>query len=198
MIWLPKGHKKRHILVHLLLMLLVFLLLVYVFFYLYLPYSTRHGETIDVPDLKDKTLAEGQLLLEEQSLQFHITDSIYIEGAKPRIIMKQNPEAGSKVKENRKIYLSITASQPPMLEIPAIAHDQEVGEAESQLKNLGLKVSIHKIPGEHNGLVVKKTYNGQEIQPGQKLPKGAMVTLVVEEYKGDDQKDETMSKNLPR
>ena len=77
----------------------------------WLKYSTNHGEFIEVPILKGKTLDVVEIELDDKDLQMMVQDSANYNPNYPKYsVIDQSPEAGSLVKENRKIYLTINPS----------------------------------------------------------------------------------------
>jgi beta-lactam-binding protein with PASTA domain len=94
------------------------LLLAISYFYIYLPNSTNHGETVTVPDLKGVKIEKLDSLLTQHKLRYELNDSAYSDDFPPLTIVRQFPKEGSLVKENRKIYISITRISPPTVPIP--------------------------------------------------------------------------------
>ena len=77
----------------------------------WLKFSTNHGQFIEVPQLQGKTLEVVQIELEDNDLQMVVQDSANYNPNYPRFsVIEQLPEAGSMVKENRKIYLTLNPS----------------------------------------------------------------------------------------
>jgi len=87
-----------------------------VFFYIYLPSTTNHKESITIPELVGMSFNDINEFVTQRNLRYEIVaDSGYSEALAPLTILTQNPKAGSKVKENRKIYLSLNATVPQRL-----------------------------------------------------------------------------------
>lgn len=174
-----KAEKRIHILLHLSVILAICALFVFLFFYVYLPFTTNHGEAIKVPDIKGKTVAEVESILSEAGLRYEINDSSYIPGAKPLSVLKQHPTAGSLVKENRKIYLMVVAQYPPMVKMPKLI-DNSLKLAETQLKNLDLVLGkVTFVPSPYPNLVIKQSINGKAIEPENLIAKGTKIDLEV-------------------
>lgn len=167
------------VLIHLAIMGIIVAALIFGFFYLYLPSATNHGETISVPKITGMQLQDAEGYLEEQHLRYFINDSTYDVSKKPFEVLTQDPAPGSKVKENRKIYVSINMKQPPMIKMPKLI-DGSVKNAELILKSYNLRRgSITNVPDLQHGAVLKQFVNGKEMQPGDLVPKGAVVDLHV-------------------
>jgi len=166
------------VLIHLMLALLTVLTLGILYFYAYLPYITNHGETITVPNIEGKSIEEARDYLAKHDLRCEVSDSLYSADAAPLAVLKQYPHPGSKVKENRKIYLSVNRVQPPTVPLPNLI-DGSVINAEALLKANELKRGhIVLVPGPFN-IVKEMKYKGNPITPNTRVPKGAVIDLVV-------------------
>ena len=87
----------------------------------FLRLNTRHGDFILVPDLIGKAIDEFESELVELDLKYIISDSgNYNPEFKINSVLDQIPNANSKVKQGRKIYLTLNASDFKMVEIPRI------------------------------------------------------------------------------
>jgi hypothetical protein len=174
-----KANSKKDVLIHLGIILTIGLILIFLFFFVYLPITTHHGETIKVPDLKGKTLDQAEGLLDENSLRYQVNDSSYVAGAVPFSIISQHPLAGSEVKANRKIYVTVTAKNPPMVPMPELK-DKSLKAAEMELKSRDLILSETKpVPSPFANLVIRQYANGKEITAGTHISKGTKITLDV-------------------
>ncbi|GHA78359.1 PASTA domain-containing protein [Pontibacter akesuensis] len=174
-----KANSFVSVLVHLTIMAAIVAALIFGFFYLYLPSATNHGETISVPKITGMQLGDAEQLLEEQSLRYFINDSTYRSDQKPFEILTQDPAPGAKVKEDRKIYISVNMKNPPMIKMPKLI-DGSVKNAELILKSYDLKKGkITYVPDLQQNAVLKQFVGGKEVAPGALVPKGAVVDLHV-------------------
>jgi beta-lactam-binding protein with PASTA domain len=174
-----RANTPKDIIVHLLLMVCIAILLLVLFFYVYLPIATKHGEAIKVPDLKGKTIDEIKQQLSELNLRYHINDSSYVEGAKPYSVLLQHPVAGSEVKSNRKIYVTIASKNPPTIQMPFLV-DNSLKQAEIMIQSHGLVLgNVRQVPSQFANLVIRQYVNGKEVKPGTPLAKGTKVDLDV-------------------
>ncbi|HVD97366.1 MAG TPA: PASTA domain-containing protein [Cytophagaceae bacterium] len=172
-----KATNKKDIFIHLGIIAGISIVLVLLFFYIYLPITTNHGETIKVPDLKGKTLEQADDLLSNSHLRYQVNDSSYVAGAVPFSVLSQHPLPGSEVKANRKIYVTVTAKNPPMVPMPELK-DKSLKAAEMELKSRDLVLaSTRPVPSPFANLVIKQYVKGEEIAAGTHIPKGTSVTL---------------------
>lgn len=149
------------------------------YFYVYLPSTTNHGETITVPDLRGMKFDELEAFLSEHDLRFEFNDSAYSEDFPPYTVLQQYPKEGSKVKEHRKIYVTVNRLTPPTVPLPELVDRSRIN-AEVVLKSSELKRGhILLTPSPFLNLVKEMRYLGKPVQAGTRVPKGAVIDLVV-------------------
>lgn len=163
--------------INLLLMMLISAILVFATL-TFLKIYTQHGISENVPDLRGMTVNEVKEKLKFNEFRFTVNDSTYVNGKKPYEVIAQDPVAGSAVKRNRNVYLTVNAATPPETRLPDIL-DSSLKNAREQLTSRGLLLgNIEEEPGL--GRVVKKMkVNGEEKLPGEGIYKGTMVDLVI-------------------
>jgi beta-lactam-binding protein with PASTA domain len=157
----------------------IVLLLCILYFYVYLPTSTHHGETITVPNVEGMAFDKVVSFLEEHDLRYEVSDSSYSSDYPPLTVLKQVPVSGSRVKENRKIYLSINRLTPPTVPMPDLI-DGSLINADAVLRGSELKRGkIHLVSGPFLNVVKEMRINGKMIAPNTRIPKGTIIDLVV-------------------
>jgi beta-lactam-binding protein with PASTA domain len=91
---------------------------------------------------------------------------------------------GSKVKENRIIYVSLNRVTPPTLPMPDLT-DGSLINAKAVLKSNELKLGrIYYEASPFKNLVKEFRFHGLPIEAGTRLPKGAVIDLVVGDGNG--------------
>jgi len=174
-----KADKNSAIFIHLGLVCLATFLITLLFFKVYLPFATNHNERIIIPALEGKTVAESKQILKKANLRIFIKDSTFVEGKGANEVLAQHPEAGSAVKSNRKIYVTITSTQPPKVKMPKLS-DQSIKAAKLSLKSLDLRLgNIQYESSPYKDLVLGQFIKGEEILPGTYIPKGTHIDLTV-------------------
>ncbi len=155
-----------------------------IYFYIFLPSTTNHGETITVPDLTGMELDKMEEFLSSHDLRFELNDSSYSEDFPPLTVLQQFPKPGSKVKENRKIYITINRITPPTVPMPELVDRSRIN-AEVVLKSNELRRGhIILEPSPFLNLVKQMRYQGKPIAAGTRVPKGAVIDLVVGDGNG--------------
>lgn len=156
------------------------------FFYIYLPLSTNHNETITVPDLEGIPFERVDELLTNRDLRFEVSaDSGYAEDEEPLAILSQNPKPGSKVKENRMVYLTLNATVPPQVRMPDLIGTDKTN-AEDILKSNGLKLGeIKYAPDRRMNAVIAQKMNGENIENNTMIYKGSTIDLIIGNGQGN-------------
>jgi beta-lactam-binding protein with PASTA domain len=174
-----RAETNRDIFLHLLIAIVAGAVLIVGFFNVYLPYITNHGETITVPNLQGMHIDQLEDFLSDRDLAFQVDDSTYNPGAQPYLVFQQYPLPGSKVKQGRKIYLSINSKNPPLVKMPNLK-GRSFLNAQRELEGFGLLLGeIKYIPDLQLNAVLDQTQNGRELKEGELIPKGSKVDLVV-------------------
>jgi beta-lactam-binding protein with PASTA domain len=153
-----------------------------------LSYYTRHGSGIPVPKLKGLNIDQAIQLLESQGFGYQI-DSAYIADKPPGTVIEQDPDAGTNVKENRIIYLTMVTQQAPNVSLPDL-EQSNYREAVSTLQNYGLKLGDTSYRSDiARDRVLEVRLGGRIITSGTKIPKGSYVDLVLGDGNGASEVD---------
>lgn len=152
----------------------------------FLDVYTLHGETVTVPDLKGRQIAELEELLEDKALKYEVVDSLYDLKIPKGAILDQNPNPNSLVKENRTIYLTVNAILPPQIKMPNLV-DLTLRQATAMLEMYGLKTGRLKyVPDIATNAVISQEFKGRKISPGETISKGSVVDLVLGQGEGGE------------
>lgn len=158
---------------------IVLLLLLLLLFLGSLALLTQHGKTMKIPAVTGMTYSDAKKTLESAGFDVQIQDSMYNDTAHPLQVMKQFPEADNLVKVNRTIYLTINASQPPIIQMPNLV-SMTFRNAELVLHQYGLKLgdTVFK-PDFARNSVLDQQFHGETIKPGTAVQQGSSITLVL-------------------
>lgn len=139
---------------------------------------TRHDSFIVVPNLSEKTLAEVQIILEKENLRYEVLDSATYNPKFPKFsVISQSPEAGEKVKKNRKIYLTLNPSSYQKVSVPRVVQITR-RSAEATIKAVGLSVGkITYVDDIGKDMVLRMFHKGKEVSPGDLLTKTSVIDL---------------------
>jgi beta-lactam-binding protein with PASTA domain len=141
--------------------------------------TTNHGEFVEVPDFSKMSVIEMRELAEDVGLRYQVLDSTNYNPEFPRFsILEQNPSAGSKVKENRKIYFTVNPSGYKKVTVPDIVQVTQ-RNATSMLRAVGLDVQrVTYIDELGKDMVYNMKHKGKYVKPGDKLPKTSKIELI--------------------
>ena len=146
-----------------------------------LSWYTGHGASITIPEVKGKQAQEAKLILEGLDLEVVIVDSVWSDTAAKGSVRDINPEAGSIVKEGRKIFLTIFRSTPPM-ETMNIQVGEYADVAKIKLDNKGITYDVEIQPNNNFvGSLIAIKYNGRNVEFNEQLPRGTRVQLIIGE-----------------
>jgi beta-lactam-binding protein with PASTA domain len=174
---LKKIFKNSYIKNLLLAVLIVFVLLFAVLNWLEI--YTRHGEEVEVPNVKGLLVERAEPLFTGKNLYCQIIDSTYSKSTVPGSIIETIPPIGSKVKRGRTIYLKINSFTARLVSVPDVK-DISQREAMAKLQSLGFeKVEIRVVPGAYRDLVVGLGSRGISLEFGDKIPINTPLYLLV-------------------
>lgn len=169
----------KGLLINLVLLLIIVGVIILAFFYVYLPEVTHHGETITIPNLEGMQLEEMDEFLGKRNFRYEVADSGYSDQYPPLAILKQYPLPGAKVKEKRKIYLTVKANKPRSVKMPNLI-DGSLKNAELVLRSYGLKLGkIRYKPDLASNAVLEQRLNDKLLEPGTMVPLGTEIDLII-------------------
>jgi beta-lactam-binding protein with PASTA domain len=153
-----------------------------------LRYYTKHGQGLNVPSVKGLEFTQAVEKLEALGLRYEV-DSVYIMDQPPGMVIDQDPDVNTFVKDNRTIYLTINTSQAPNVKLPDIEF-KSLREAQSLLEGFSLKVGDTSYKADvSRDVVLEANYGGRAIKAGDILPKGSKIDLVLGDGRGNEDVD---------
>ena len=115
---------------------------------------TRHGQTVEVPNVVKKTFDS-------------FTD--YVKTLPPNTVLEQSPSAGDIVKPGRIVYLKINSPSTPRRELPDVIDNSSMRDAQSKLTAMGFRLGETEfIPGEREWVYGIKC-GGKQLASGDKV-----------------------------
>lgn len=139
---------------------------------------------VNVPNLTGLSINKATKKLEELDLKEDIKYKEVDNKKQYGIVLKQNIKK-KKVKVNSKIELTVGVSKQEIKVPNLVGKTKE--EAEAELKNLGLKITVEEI---ENDTVEKGRVISQMQQEGQEVRKGTMIEVLVSKGKNTNQEEE--------
>jgi beta-lactam-binding protein with PASTA domain len=144
---------------------------------------TLHDSSVKVPDFKGLYAKDLDKFVEDYSVSYKIIDSTSTGDEAKGTIVKQEPDAGSVVKEGRVVYLTVKAIQNEQVRMPNI-EGLPIKIASEELEAFGLKPG-RRIPIESSEIIVRgsdspvirQLYKNKEIKPGTLIDKGSAIDM---------------------
>lgn len=159
----------------------------------YLERYTRHGDEVQVPDLREMYVEEAQLILREMNLSVEVIDSTYSKKVAAGAILDQQPAPGANTKRDRTIYVVVNARQRRPVILPELK-DVSLRQAEAQLRSQGIVIdTVIYQSSVYRDLVLDVRRGDESLEAGTTLQEGTVVSLIVGDGEGSsewDQKDE--------
>jgi eukaryotic-like serine/threonine-protein kinase len=171
---------------------LVIVIVFLVVFVKFLDFSTNHGEEIIVANLSKMKLEVAEEKLDEEGLEVFLLDTVdFRPEFPPYSIVEQDPIAGSKVKDGRKIYVKLNAGGYAMVTFPDLKN-KTFRQAENALRALGLmEGELKYVANIAKDIVLEVSHNGKQLKAGDKLMKNSKIDFVLGDGK-DMFKDEDL------
>ena len=174
----------------------MFLLILVIFggVLLWLRAYTNHGQRLELPDYNGKHIVEASDDAKGRSFQIVVKDSVHRVGVEGGLILSQSPMPGSKVKENRKIYVDVAKYNPDLIKLADMRpmygreYENKRKELASQFINAKIKHKRYD-PGEPNH-ILEVWYEDNLIDgkdgrtPGVEIKVGSTLEFVVSSIEG--------------
>ena len=146
---------------------------------IFLNVVTQHGHEIDVPDFSNMTVAEAEAAAASSGVRVEVTDSVFVKRMKRGAVYRQNPSPGSKVKEGRRIVLTINAVNAKKVTMPDLV-GLSMRQAKAELLSRGLilnrLVYVHDMATNN---VLRQLLGNREIEPGTMVESESPIDLVL-------------------
>lgn len=154
----------RRFLTHLALIIALTVLILMLVFFLLKKY-TNHGQKLELPDYVGTQFDEAAKDADDKSFQLIVDDSLHIVGKSGGEVLDQNPKPYSRVKEDRKIY--VTTSKyiaDEVTNLPAL-YGRDYQDKKRELEYLDITCTIRDYqydPGEPDH-ILEVWYDGKRI-----------------------------------
>lgn len=140
---------------------------------------TKHNQVLIVPDFSNMTVAEAEYAAEQAGMRVEVTDSVYAKRMRKGAVRDQNPAPGAKVKEGRRISLTINALNSKKVTMPnlvGLSMRQAMAELQSRGLVLGKLVYVEDMATNN---VIRQLRGNKEIAPGKSIETETVIDLVV-------------------
>lgn len=108
-----------------------------------------------------------------------VVDTIFNRGVPRGSVVRQVPSAGSMVKKDRTVRLTINALAPRNIPVPDLI-DEPFKTAVSDLDKWGFELGrLTYVRDRATNRVIRQTYNGRDVKAGSLIPGGSSIDLVL-------------------
>ncbi|MEZ4911301.1 MAG: PASTA domain-containing protein [Saprospiraceae bacterium] len=163
---------------------------------LWLRIYTNHGQKLELPQFLGMNIEEAKSLANDKSFEMIVNDSIFIVSKAGGIITEQNPKPHALVKENRKVYVTITkyGSESILVKDLPVLYGNAFEQKKTELKyrDIDCVVKDYKYdPGEPNhilevyykgDLIVDKNIRKDDVA----ITKGTVLEFILSRQDGGD------------
>ena len=161
-----------------LLLAVVILLLLVLGVQLFLSIGTKHGKYLTVPEFAGMTITDAQKVAEEIGIRVEVVDSVYAKKDRGKV-REQNPPAGTHVKKDRKVRLTMNAFGVQKVAMPnLVGYSARQAVAELNQRGLSLGRFIYVDDMATNNVLQQK-YKGDAVEPGEFVEAESRIDLVV-------------------
>jgi beta-lactam-binding protein with PASTA domain len=146
---------------------------------IFLNVVTKHNQELVVPDFSNMTVAEAEQVALLAGMRVEVTDSVFVKRMKKGAVRDQNPSPGSKVKEGRRISLTINALSAKKVTMPNLV-GLSMRQALAELQSRGLlpgKLIYVEDMATNN--VLRQLRGNREIEPGVSIESETVIDLVL-------------------
>ena len=162
----------------------------------WLKFYTHHGQKLEIPAYHDQHLNAATIDAKKNSFQIVVNDSVHIVGKPGGLIQNQNPGPGSKVKQGRKIYVTITKYVADEVDISGIklyGEDYELKKRELNRKGIATSIKSWVYHGVYEEGSISEVWQGNRkliglnIQPDAEsliISKGSRLDFVLNRSSG--------------
>ncbi len=152
-----------------------------------LKWYTNHGQRLEVDNYIDMKLNDAQAQIERSNFRVEIIDSVFLVNRPPHVVLRQDPQPGSFVKEDRRIYLTVTKAIADEVELPSLAGTYDFDRYLRKLTMLDIQGAVKERVYSNRyqaNTILKVFYEGREVseaelKAGFKIPKGSKLEFTV-------------------
>jgi D-alanine-D-alanine ligase len=154
---------------------------------------TRHNESVQVGNYVGMTVEEAVRRARDRSFRVVVIDSIYRVDKAPNTVLEQDPAAFSRVKQRRRIYLTITKVTPDLVTLPSLVGSYDYDQYVKKLRLLNVRYVVKERQFDAKlepNTIIYFLYNGRRItdadlKQGVEVPMGATLEFVITERSAD-------------
>lgn len=146
---------------------------------IFLNVVTQHNKEISVPDFSNMTVVEAEHAADQAGVRVEVKDSVFVKRMKRGAVYRQNPVAGAKVKNGRRVVLTINAVNAKKVTMPNLV-GLSLRQAKAELMSRGLVLNrLVYVKDMATNNVLKQIRGAREIEPGTMIDSESKIDLVL-------------------
>lgn len=140
---------------------------------------TQHNKELSVPDFSNMSVEEAEYVASQSGMRVEVTDSVFVKRMKRGAVYRQNPSPGAKVKEGRRIVLTINAVNSKKVTMPNLV-GLSLRQAKAELMSRGLVLNrLVYVQDMATNNVLRQLKGNREIEPGTMIDSESHIDLVL-------------------
>ncbi|MBB4079636.1 D-alanine-D-alanine ligase [Lewinella aquimaris] len=153
---------------------------------------TNHGESMVIPTFEGMQIDEARRVAEQEGLNIDVTIGAF-DPAKPAgLVVQQQPRVGSRVKNNRTVYLTVLSEDAPDVVLPSLVGNYDYNQYVRLLKVKNIKYRVREREfdaKQEDGTILYLYYDDRKItdedlREGVRVPMGSTIDFVITQRKG--------------
>jgi len=174
--------------------LLIVLILLFVGILFWLKVYTNHGQKLELPDFVGMEYDDAADIGANKTFELIVVDSIHIVGRNGGEIVAQNPDAFAKVKEDRKVYVTVTKYNADVMKTGSLGvmYGQDYKSKKAELSHLDINSEIrgYNYDSGEPDHILEVWYEGRPIITGSgrkedvEIKKGGTLQFVLSRKQG--------------
>ncbi|MFT5998773.1 MAG: UDP-N-acetylmuramate--alanine ligase [Neolewinella sp.] len=149
---------------------------------------TSHGSSTELPDFVTMLQPDAEDLADDLGLTLKFEKGAFDPNRPAGMVVLQHPRAGSGVKKNRSIYLTILSDEAPMIQLPGLVGNYDYTQYTNRLeKSADIRSKVREQvydPKQEENTILHFFYGDQKItdadlRSGVKVPQGSELEFVV-------------------
>ena len=148
---------------------------------------TQHGQSLELPNFENMLVDDARELAQARGLSLKIEEGAFAGDRQVGLVVMQEPPAGSRIKRERSIYLTVLTDKAPMKQLPSLVgnYDYDVYTRILASKNIKFRI-VDQVydPRQEENTILHFFYDDQKItdedlRRGVQVPEGAELSFVV-------------------
>jgi len=149
---------------------------------------TSHGQSVELPNFVDMPRAEAEEIADDMGLSIKFEKGAFDPNRPAGLVVLQHPRAGSGVKKNRSVYLTILSDEAPLIQLPGLVGNYDYTQYTNRLEKTAdirskIREQIYDPKQEENTILYfyheDRKITDADLKAGVKVPQGSELEFVV-------------------